>query len=850
MVCFSSVRTTSAVMFLMLLGGMAGLFTGISGSAAAEPNEVLWTHPSTYVQGDQVALELAVEPVHPVTSPLQFVYQVNCDMGFENANAVFRILDEGGSAVHEMLATYNLKSGENKCSFEWDPMASPPGAYKAVLSVYYGSQMPPVTCTTPLERVSSAAMDAAVARFEGQLTETAARVDALAETPDGCPYLRVRLALAGEVLAAVRANLSEAKWAEAYRGLAYVHQAMQTLNAGLVFSKSSPEMMPPLARMSGRVSVQGASLTADGAPVTLLGCVLDLTKADAPGRLARMASLGMNFAVLPLDDAETVTAAPFDDAVMRAVLDPILDVAAAKGVAVVVQLSQVALGHAIQGQVADIQAPGFVPLSHPALRAALERHVKAVGDAVAGRESVMGISLAETPAFKFDGEPVREQFISRMRAQYPDRQDLNQIWRAHMADYDEITIWGDNPPHAYQNQRAYQFDWQSFHTQLVDEALSGLRAAAGPACPGLSIMVTLPDTAFEKGETKYAPDRELAARLMDVNACAVSAGSAAKPPYAIEYPRAVIHYALQRSYSPQKPVLNLSAGINPAENLDLQRCYGTVRTLLWEALISGASGLAIAPDSPVYARPEALEALVVTALDARRLAGIVRAFAEAPADVQVFFSGSSKIMDNGEPHLQSAYYAFEGSSFSGYNVRFVTERDIANGALDKSKVLIMPETPAATDAAFKKIDEFVAGGGAVARVGTPIPYNERGKSRADVIRTTAKTVFVEGMNMPTEYLHTMDTTVVRAVLPPIARPTNTFGYPLEGVHTRYAVIDGVSYLYVVNLRPTPVSCQLSGGMSAGRDLIQGREVSFPRVLVPLEPMLIRLDAVVHDAAAR
>jgi hypothetical protein len=693
-------------------------------------------------------------------------------------------------------------------------------------------------------------MDAAAAEFDGRLAEMTKRVDELAQSPDGYPYLRVRLALAGEVLALVRKNLTETKWAEAYGGLAYVHQAIQTLNAGLVFANTAPEMSSSPAKLSGRVSVQGASLAAEGAPVTLMGCVLDLAKADAPGRVARMASLGMNFAVLPLDNVEAVAAAPFDAAAIRAVLDPVLDAATEKGVAVVLQLSQVALGHAIQGQVPDIQAPGFVTLSNAALRAALETHVKAVGDAVAGREAVMGISLAEAPAFKFDGEAVREQFIARVREQYPDRQDLNRAWRAYLADYSEITIWGDHPAHVYQNQRAYQFDWQSFHTQLVDEALSGLRAAAGPVCPGLSIMVSMPDTAFEKGETKYAPDRELVGRLMDVNACTVSAGSSAKQPFAVDYPRAVIHYTLQRSYFPEKPVLNLSAGINPAETLDARRCYGTVRTLLWEAMVSGASGLAVAADSPVYARPEAMEALAVTALDARRLAAIIRAFAEAPADVLVFFSESSKIMDNGEPHLLSALNAFEGSSFSGYNVRFVTERDIANGALDKCRVLVMPETPAATDAAFKKIDDYVAGGGAVARVGTPIPYNERGKSRADVIRTTAKTVFVEGMNLPTEYLHTMDTSIVRDALPPIARPTNNFGYPLEGVHTRYAVIDGVSYLYVVNLRPDPVPCQLAGGMNAGRDLIQGRDISFPRELVPLEPMLLRLDAVVHNTAAR
>ncbi len=851
MVCFSSVRTVSAVVVLMILGGAAVLFTGMTGAGAAEPYEVVWTHPSTYIQSDKVSLELVAEPSYPATSPVKFNYLINCDLAFENVNADFRIVGiDGKDVIYKSTATYNLKNGENKCSFDWNPASCASGDYKAVLSVYYISKKDPVTCTTPLERMSSNALEGDATALDGQLAETAKRVDALAQSPENYPYMRARLSLAGDALIAAYANIAAAKWVEADHGLDYVRQAIKTLDAGLVFAKSAPELAPTPPKTTGRVVPQGAGLAADGAPVALVGGVLDLAKEDAPGRLARMASLGMNFAVLPLDDFPAVAAAPFDEAVIRAALDPVLNVAAEKGMAVVLQLSQDALGHAIQEKSPDVLAPGFVTLSHPAVRAALESHVKAVGTAIAGRETVMGISLAETPAFKFDGDSVREQFVNRVRAQYPDRQDLNRVWHAHLADYDEITIWGDNAPHAYQNQRSYQFDWQSFHTQLVDEELSGLRAAAGAACPGLAIMVTMPGTAFEKGETKYAPDRELTARLMDINGCAVSAGSTDKRPYAIDYPRAAIDYVLQSSYSPQKPVLNLNAGINPGDNADPQRCYGVVRAVLWEALISGASGLAVSADSPVYTRPEAMEALVVTALDARRLAGIIRAFAQAPADVEVLFSESSKIMDNGEPHLQSVRYAYEGSSFSGYNVRFATERDIANGALDNAKALVMPETPATTDAAFKKMDEFVAKGGAVTRVGTPIPYNERGKSRTDVIRTTGNTVFVKGMNLPTEYLHAMDTSIVRTALPSIPRPVNSSGYPLEGVHTRNVVIDGVAYLYVVNLRPVPVPCQLVGGTSSGRDLIQGRDIAFPRVLTPLEPMLIRLDSTTHSTAAQ
>ncbi len=137
------------------------------------------------------------------------------------------------------------------------------------------------------------------------------------------------------------------------------------------------------------------------------------------------------------------------------------------------------------------------------------------------------------------------------------------------------------------------------------------------------------------------------------------------------------------------------------------------------------------------------------------------------------------------------------------------------------------------------MDEFVAKGGAVTRVGNPIPYNERGTSRADVIRTTGNTVFVKGMNLPTEYLHAMDTSIVRTALSSIPRPVNESGYPLEGVHTRHVAVDGVDYLYIVNLCPDPVPCQLAGGTLSGRDPVQGCDIAFPRTLQPLENVVFR-----------
>jgi hypothetical protein len=101
------------------------------------------------------------------------------------------------------------------------------------------------------------------------------------------------------------------------------------------------------------------------------------------------------------------------------------------------------------------------------------------------------------------------------------------------------------------------------------------------------------------------------------------------------------------------------------------------------------------------------------------------------------------------------------------------------------------------------------------------------------------------MNLPTEYLHAMDAAMVLGSLPRIPRPINASGYPLEGVKTRFVEVDGEPYLYMVNLRKTSLNCHLAGGLQTGRDLIRGRDVVFPRVLEPLDPMLIHLEKLAY-----
>ncbi len=821
----------------------AVLFSGVlfQGIAAGAAYESLWARPLSTTTAERVAVTPVVAESYAVDKPVSLTFEISAKMRFESAVAVLMVTDAAGSVLHQGDVVMDLEQGANQAVFSWDASPLAPGRYRAEFALAYTDDLPPVKSLLALRRVGSD-------DFTQKLGEYGARLAVLEPL---CPpdagnggdqsRMRVRMNIAADALVRARELMAAEKWIDAGAQVDYLETAIPSMEADFTFQGARPEVFEAVNGAGGGLSLNGPSLASPGGPVFLVGGAVDgATTGERAGAIARMARHGMRFAVLHLADVPEIASAPFDAGVVGGALTPLLEAAEKNGVYLFVQVSQAALAAAISDKSPDVLAPGFPNLASPALAAALVEHVRVVGGVLAGHKHAAALSLADRPQFKYDNEEVRAGFVETVRSRYPDRQELNRAWRAHLAAFDEITIWGDHPEHSYQNRRAYQFEWQSFHRGLIAKQMELLGERLGGG--GVPLGITFADNMFAENETRHGSDRGQLPAFLSFNALGSSVTSSAKP-YAVDYPRTTAPYVMMASLVPDRPLLNLCADIKPGPETPPEMMYPLIRTVLLEAMLSGAAGLALAPDSALWSVPQAAEALAVTALDARRLAPVFEAFRTAPADVLVFFSDASKIMDNGVPHLLSAWYAYEGSSFCGYNVRFVSEGQIVNGALDAARVLVMPETPACTDAAFNKLSEYVEKGGAVARVGTPIPYNERGHSRTDVIRNTANTVLVRGMNMPTEYLHAMDAVIFQGVLPRIPRPVNGSGYPVEGIKSRFVECDGVNYLYLSNLRPDAVLCHLDGPLQSGRDLLEGRDVVFPRMLAPLEVMLVRMDAV-------
>ncbi len=768
-----------------------------------------------------------------------YLVELDAAIPYQATRVAFIIKDSTDEIVYKTILDANLRRGRNQLTFPWHASALTAGAYVMAVEVDYANDFPPAYCLLPFQKVSANHWENTLAGATRALDVLENRFAELPPEQANAHYLNSQFNIAQNTLRNARRALAGQEWQRLEQLTNYLETLEERLHAALVFGGGVLEAPAyPKPESYQHISIRDGGLQVDERPVYLFGIALDADK-TLDSQMQQMADYGLNFTVatIPVGHSPETIAAT---------IDRTLDDAKASNIAVALELNQDAIAGPIMDEWPELLHTGFVNMAHTEFNTLYTERLAAMASAISGRGNVVAASMAHAPQFKYDGESVRQRFIEQVMERYPDRIDLNRLWRAHLADYDEITIWGEHEDHRYQNRRAYQFEWQSFHRELIAHTLANMQQEMIAHAPDVPVTLTMPNTAFDPGETRYSANRDSTARMMALQAC-VGKTVPTDSLYAINYPETHAHYALMRSYAPAKPILNLSGDID-LEGVDTPaRRYAVTRSAVWEAVISGANGIALPANSTVLDHPESLEAFVFAALDINRLAPIVTAFQQAPPEIGILFSEASKIMDDGVPHLESARYAFEGASFAGHPIHFLTESKIQGGALSRIRVLILPETLAVSDETFSLLAQFVEDGGMVARVGTPIPYNERGHSRGDVIRSTSNTVLVRGMNLPTEYLHAMDAAMERGVLPDIMRPINAFGYPIEGVRSRYVEYDGEHYLYIVNLRTSPVLCHVTGASSTGRDLIQGRDIAFPRVLSPLDPMLIRIDRHEHTA---
>lgn len=456
------------------------------------------------------------------------------------------------------------------------------------------------------------------------------------------------------------------------------------------------------------------------------------------------------------------------------------------------------------------------------------------------REIPFARNVATHPVPVFDPDEFLTAFQRYVEDVYPDRRTVNRLWRKRLFAFDEIGIWPE------ETNPAYQWDLQYF-TRLQTRAWLGQLTAASGSEDRVAKTVTLAQQALEPGNARTGLSPIDVAQAGNFTSLELS-GRLADPVFGLAIHRRAFLITLMRSLNPNAPLLvrdTPTLNVGHAFDRDLRQ---DLYTLAWETVMWGADGLMLdgwtnRSDPGYYLfYPAAIEGYVTAARDINRLAPVLQRFQNAPPTVGILWSEPSRIYKDGGEYLASVADAFEGAASSGYDLRFVTEEDVANGALEDLEILIIPDTPAVRDGAFIGVREFVDNGGAAIRAEQTLTNDERGVYRPDTVVFTNRLYIVRAGERSTEYLEGLDALRSIPGISQTPRAVNPFGFPLEGVHTRFIEHEGVGYLYLANLRKDAVTCYLDGAAaSEGTDLITGQPITFPFLAPPLQPKLIRLD---------
>ncbi|HOJ67177.1 MAG TPA: beta-galactosidase [Candidatus Hydrogenedentes bacterium] len=802
--------------------GMVVMLALSPGWGVANEYEAVWPGTPMFSPADALKVSADLPESWDTSAPVIITWNVVADHAFLNSGALLEILDNSGKVVQSQEWHGHIVAGQNAFPISWDASTAAPGTYVARLTLDYAEDLPLFRAVIPLERVSAAALRETAREAAAQVAAIRQQVE---NETESATRTAERIRLRTMDLAQVRFNeaVELGQWRRAHELTRYMRETLRTLAARLSFSVGQ-----------AAEDLQSSAPDEEG----WVGLALDTSSPDAAMRTLELArDLGMRHGLLAVDALPDAANEPFNPDRVASWLTPILDRADVLGIYLVLQFDQNQLAAWLGGQLPEAIAEGYANLAVDGFSEALKSRMRAVAAVARPYQArIAAVSVATCPEMKFDGESIRNRFVDEVKKRYEDdRQSLNQAWRSHLASFDEITIWGEYPEHDYHHKRAFKYDWQRFHQGLIAERLKDIAAAARESFPGIPVTVTQNDEVLE-AEPITRPCRTDLDDIFDWTAY-VSSLKADNAPYALDYPRMEAIPAAIRATAPEKPLVNLGLEVD-FQNLPLEKRADMARVLILDTLLNDVTGVVI----PVAAQsPEVLEGAALAALDIRCCPRVPVAFREAPLEVGVLFSESSKIFDDGEPHLRSARFAFEGTTFIGAKVGFINEHRVAEDGLPPLLALVLPETPALLNVTFDALASYLDAGGAVARPGTPIPYDERGHSRADVLLNTGNTVYVRGLNLPTEYLHAMDALQTRGALPRFPRPINGYGYPLEGVKSRFVRVDNRGWLFVLNMRPEPVLCNLDGGQQSGMDVLTGTQVDFPRVLEPLRPLLIRLN---------
>jgi len=821
---------TLAAALLIAPGLRADDTTSVAAQTPASPHR-LWVETCQIdpMLPTKVSIELGQE--YDTSTPVKFNLVIFSRDAVPESDLHFTVQANDDRVVYEGTLNGSLVEDQNEGALIWDASALPSGVYLALLDARKASG----------KQIGNTVCQFVVVSEQELRDEVAGATQALdaAETPDESAALlsdlRVSLAIARDALT-VPEKAWDAEWRPLRQAVAFgcaiaASLTDKTSDASAKGEQDTSAGYPDLSKMV----IREGAFSINETPVYPFGIQEEAIPFPETVKTFHNYGLGLVAATLAPDDVLGSGPGVPD---WQTGMTALVQTANQNGMALFCELAPQRLDtKGIQEPTALEPTPSH--LTDPEVQAAIKQYLDAVVPFLAGQKNLGAIGIAEEPAFHFEGEDLRQGFARYAFDAYDKRDDLNRSWQTHIRHPEDVKVdW-------MRDRFSYQQDLQRYHrifgTQILEQWCNAVRKNN----PHIPLYILYRDDFLLPGSTRSGVDQVALAKTLDINGCAAATHPQGSG-YAVEFPGPILSYTLLQSLAPDMPIINTRARLMDFGTESARPTPAYVSTVVWEGIMAGLDAVAV-PEAEFLSHSgelkdaELFNAFCRAALDVNRLGSVIHAFQQAPVELAILWSDSARMFDDGSPFLASVRETFTAASFTGLTVRFVTSEQVAQGILDRVTILVIPETLAVPDATFEKLEEYIEGGGLTVCTASPMPYNERGHSRYDVLSVGSQTVLVRGTMEAKQFLNALDAALTDAAVPLPPRVINRFGYPIEGIRTRCVRVNGTPYLYLANLRTQSVRCWITEDFETGHDLIGDRDVQFPLDVPSLDPMLIQLD---------
>lgn len=313
--------------------------------------------------------------------------------------------------------------------------------------------------------------------------------------------------------------------------------------------------------------------------------------------------------------------------------------------------------------------------------------------------------------------------------------------------------------------------------------------------------------------------------------------------YALDFSKGMIECDMARSFYPEKPIANNEAHIFNEASYDRYTYDQTYMSHLI-AFLHGQNACSIwvwrstfhTQGEYAFTRADTYHPVIWVSLHLQKYAEEIAAFRKQ-ADPPFRILHSLPSMTDRDTYVKSLYSVYEGCYFTGWPVRFLSERMLAKNDFKGAKIVVVPEAKRVSATTFDALVKFVEIGGKVLVFGRDaLTCDEYGKivpSREALLDKFIR----KPTSGPIEYDRELNALLAQMKLAPLVHITNTDGRIPFGVEYRTAKgKDGKMLLYILNLNRTPVTVNVPGKWY---DLIEKKDFPATVTLKSLEFHLLK-----------